>query len=264
MKTFKRLFILLPLVALSSCGGYSLEYLVKGDMYLSAVFARNYYDHWDNELKNAKDGTSTVVSDDERILLYEDLWKIDPNFAESTMSVTDYGIDYCLMKYDESFKYGVQSKLFDGIVTCGGQQQKVRVQIRNTGFSVRFQKESDELTYFALRFKAAVDYTHPGYQEIGDQGHHNSTVTEMVVTIYTKDQLNIVKNEYKVHNIVFDHNMTNVESYQAYKFLAFKTPNLSRAVGVSITYTYDDPYITEDWDYSLLLYELFLPYTYWH
>lgn len=250
----------LPLVALSSCGGYSLEYLVKGDLYLSPVFERNFYDHWDIELKNAPLVSNVLISESGRILKFDDLWKIDPNFSEISIDEDTYGKNYCLMHYDDSFKYGVQSKLFDGEVFCYSRQQKVRVQIRPSGFSARFQKESDELTYFAMQFKAAIDYTTPEGQAIG---RHDSIITKMTVSIYTKDGLKIVRNDFVTNNIRFDNGWTNYS--EGYQFYAFNLPSLSRAVGVSVTYEYDDPSIKgTDLAYSLFLYEIFLPYTNWH
>ena len=264
MSNKKKLLSLLPLLALTSCGGFSLEYIVKGNQYLSPVFAENYYDHWDKELKNASLKATNEVKEEDRILSFNDIGKIDDNYATGLegYTVDDYGPEHALNKYDDSFNYGVQSKLFDGEVRCLGRYQRVRVQIRNTGFSVRFSKESDELTYFAVQFKAAVDYTKPEYQSIGQNGHHNSSLTSLTVSIYVKEGLEIKRVDYVTSNIQIDNYRTNAEYYY---FYAFKLENLSRMVGFSMEYEYSDPEAeAANLDYSLFLYEVFLPYTSWH
>lgn len=264
MNNKKKFLAIIPLFALSSCGGFSLDYIVKGNQYLSPVFEENYYDHWDKELKNASVKDTIELSEDDRILSFENIGKIDDNYATGLegYTVDDYGPDHALSKYDSSFKYGVQSKLFDGEVRCLGRYQRVRVQIRDSGFSVRFSKESDELTYFAVQFKAAVDYTKPEYQTIGDKGHHNSTLTKLTVSIYIKDGLQIKAVNYVTNNIQINNNHTNAEYYY---FYAFKLENLSRMVGFSMEYEYSDPEAeAANLDYSLFLYEVFLPYTNWH
>ena len=70
----KKYFLLLPLVALTSCG-YSLDYIVEGNKYNSPVFSENYYRHWDDELKHAKQGLSLDVENS--ITNFSDLFKID-------------------------------------------------------------------------------------------------------------------------------------------------------------------------------------------
>ena len=50
MNKFKKYLLLLPVITVVSCG-YYVDYLVKGDMYISINFSENYYRHWDNELQ---------------------------------------------------------------------------------------------------------------------------------------------------------------------------------------------------------------------
>ena len=99
---------------------------------------------------------------------------------------------------------------------------------------------------------------------------HDSTVN-LTVTIYCKANNRIEGHPYNA-TVVFEDNKTNNGHY--YIFLAFslEDENLSRAVGVSFNFTYDDALINynaskpdvEPIDYALFLYEMFLPYTYWH
>jgi hypothetical protein len=301
-KKFRSL-ILFTLPALASCGGFSLDYIVEGNKYNSYIFTENYYEHWDSELKNAPHVMSFNKSD-EKILKFTDIDQIDKNFLIDGNPYKDegeyqgsqhYGYDHNLMKADSSFYYGVQSKLFDGEVHCDGYYQKHRVQTNQKGFSVRFQKESDELTYFAMQFKATTNNQikcyRPNSTEVWDPEtssdgllFHDSEI-ELTVTLYVKEEAKIVGYDF-TSVIPFKNKETN--DGNRYKFYAFDLTNLtkddeeftlSRLVGLSVTFEFTefgDELI--DWnegkeidgqpvppiDYALFIYEIFLPYTYWH
>ena len=269
----KRLFIIAPLFALASCGGYSVQYLVEGNKYNSPVFGENYYTHWDSDLKNCENVVEHKIEEDHRILSFKDIGKIDRQLAVDNpyKVVSDYGPDYCLSSYDESFNYGVQSKLFDGKVYCEGYTTRRRVQIDNKGFSVRFAKESEELSYFAVNFKAAIDFTDQrvrDYFPTTDLGH-KSVLNSLTVSIYLKnDNEQIVKHNFVTENIVIP--ATNQEAYYFYAFDLTKF-ELSRMIGFSMEYDFTDDVVQAlkkedepDVLYSLFLYEVFLPYTFWH
>ena len=269
----KKYLLLLPIVALTSCG-YSLDYIVEGNKYNSPIFSENYYRQWNQELANAKQGLDIDVEN--YITSFSDLFKIDASVFDKYSISDDYGEDYKMNLVDDMFNYGYQSKLFDGQVQCLGYYQLARIQIDGSGFSMRFSKEGNNLDYFAMQFKATTDNTATCYMVNSDNlatkdsdMFHDSTVY-LTVSLYTKNDDNqIVKNNFNTV-IDFDNNTTNYGSH--YKFLAFslKDYNLSRLVGISFEYTVDDELI--DWnkqkgidiDYSLMLYELFLPYTNWH
>ncbi len=286
MNKMKKYLLLLPVVTSVSCG-YSVSYLVPGSQYNSPVFAENYYSHWDSELKNAQHVSSKDVSE-KCITEYSKLEQIDPNFAlGGPSSAEEYGVQYKMSSVDDLFRYGYQSKLFDGQMVCGAQDghmqyayQLGRVQIKESGFSARFSKESNTLNYFALQFKATTDNTKDCYPVnsdtisiAGSHTHdsaifHNSTVN-LTVTLYTKNSNAIVAHDFNA-TIAFNNNTTN--NGHSYKFFAFdlKEENLSRLVGASITYTVEDELINWnknkgiDLDYSLMLYEMFFPYTNWN
>lgn len=276
--------LLLPIIFLTSCG-YSLGYLVDGNKYVSSNFKENYYSHWDNELKNAKMGQSVVLTD--YITEFKDLYKIDPivydKYENNIAGYTEFGDDYKMNNIDDMFNYGYQSKLFDGQMVCGGQNGRMeyayqlgRVQIDKDGFSIRFDKESNELKYFALQFKATTDNTVECYKVNSDElarndrdQFHNSTI-QLTVSLYTKNEGNEIINNSFTGEIDIDNNNTNNGS--KYFMFAFDLAsyNLSRLVGVSITYTFDDELINwnktkgVDIDYSLMLYEILIPYTSWN
>ena len=275
MKRFKHkeYLLLLPIVALTSCG-YSLDYIVEGNKYNSPIFSENYYQHWDAELKNAKQGQ--VVDVENYITNFSDLFKYDASVFDKYTISDDYGEDYKMNNVDDMFNYGYQSKLFDGQVQCLGYYQLARVQIDKDGFSMRFSKEGTNLDYFAMQFKATTDNTATCYKLNSDElaerdsdMFHNSIVN-LTVSLYTKNDSNVIeRNDFNME-VDFLNNTTNYGNH--YKFLAFplKDYNLSRLVGLSFTYSVEDELINwnktkgVDIDYSLMLYEVFLPYTSWH
>ena len=289
MNKFKKYLLLLPSVIIVSCGT-SIDYLVPGNKYNSPVFTENYYTHWDKELKSARKEDAKDVTDSS-ITKFNDLDQIDPNIATGIVHYADYnayGADYKMNSVDDSFNYGYQSKLFDGQMVCGAQNyhpewayQLGRVQTNSSGFSVRFAKESDDLHYFAMQFKAStnnqIDCYPVGSDDISyasDPNHdtiimHNSTI-ELTVTIYVKTNKGIVAHPY-VSTINFDNNNTNNGHHYVFYAFDLESENLSRAVGVSFTFNYNDALINHNIekgitniDYALFLYEVFLPYTYWH
>ena len=276
MKKLRKLMLFIPLLSLTSCG-FSLNYIVEGNKYNSPVFNENYYQHWDSELKNAKEGINQKLST--YITKFSDLYTLDPNvLLEGYTNADDYGADYKMNKVNDMFNYGYQSKLFDGQVQCLGYYQLARVQTDKDGFSVRFDKESDELDYFAMQFKATTDNTvekcyKVNTDELAESDYdmfHNSKI-DLHVSLYTKNDDNeIIRNTFTTE-VNFDNNSTNNGS--RYVFLAFslKDFNISRVNGISITYEYEDELINwnlekgvNDITYSLMIYEMFMPYTTWH
>ena len=272
-----------------SCGT-SVDYLVPGNKYNSPIFTENYYRHWDSELKNASKVETKDVTESS-ITKFSDLDQIDPNVATGIVSfatANEYGAAYKMNSVDDSFNYGYQSKLFDGQMVCGAQNyhpeyayQLGRIQTDSNGFSVRFAKESDDLHYFAMQFKASTNNQFDCYPvnsntiSLATDGDHDSLLThastiELTVSIYVKTNKGIVAHPY-VSTIEFPGHSTNNGGYYVFYAFSLEDEDLSRAVGVSFTFTYEDELIEwnkqkgiDNIDYALFLYEMFLPYTYWH
>lgn len=293
--------ILLPLTAIVSCG-YSASYLVEGDKYTSVNFKENYYTHWDDELKLAHKEEAVNVTSQAYIYSYgysigsklEGFGAVDPNYIDNDPVMEEYGAEYKMGDVDDSFRYGYQSKLFDGQMVCGAQNgkdgktsfpdysyEKGRVQINESGFSVRFSKESSKLKYFAMQFKASTDYKREWYL-IGGHTYakqnpsslqHQSNI-DLKVTLYKKTDVGIIGYPFVV-NVEFAGKTTNNGS--AYKFIAFDLENydMVRLIGASIEFTINSdelidynisegaPVSYKD-DYALFLYEMFFPYTSWN
>ena len=289
MNKFRKYLLLLPMVMVVSCGT-SIDYLVPGNKYNSPIFTENYYRHWDKELKNARKVEAKDVTEFS-ITKFTDLDQIDPNVATGIVSfanANEYGAAYKMNSVDDSFNYGYQSKLFDGQMVCGAQNyhpeyayQLGRIQTDSNGFSVRFAKESDDLHYFAMQFKASTNNQFDCYPVNSDtislatDGDHDSLLThasviELTVSIYVKTNKGIVAHPY-VSTIEFPNHSTNNGGYYVFYAFSLEDEELSRAVGVSFTFTYEDELIEwnktkgiDNIDYALFLYEMFLPYTYWH
>lgn len=278
MKFNRKTLCILPIFALAACG-QSVNYLVEGNRYNSPVFSENFYRHWDDELKNVND-SHTINHDlenDEFITSFSELYKYDENVLLSDYkSADDYGADYKMNSVNEMFNYGYQSKLFDGQVQCLGYYQLARVQTDPSGFSMRFSKESDKLDYFAMQFKATTDNTADCYKVNSDEKaqsdgemFHDSTV-RLTVSLYTKNDKNeIIRNSFN-GTIEFNNKATNNGSKYVFYAFSLKDYNLDRLIGVSINYTYEDELVSWnknkgiDVDYSLMIYEMFMPYTNWH
>lgn len=299
--------LLLPLVAIVSCG-YSTSYFVEGDKYTSANFKENYYKHWDDELKKSTKFDPLDVTDKAYIYDYgyspsaalPEFGIIDPNYFDSEPLVEEYGKEFKMGAVNDSFRYGYQSKLFDGQMVCGGQNgmdgkdgrpdyrhQKGRVQTSESGFSIRFSKESNELHYFAMQLKASTDNTREYYTIGGNEYkrqpdnalYHDSSI-ELKITLFLKNNIEIIGYPFLV-DIDFDGKTTNDGSH--YTFVAFdltkyktETFSFTRLVGVSIEYeVLSDALIDYNKnekgvtdisydDYALFLYEMFFPYTSWN
>ena len=269
---------ILPILALTSCG-QSVNYLVEGNRYNSPVFSENFYRHWDSELKEV-DNSHTVnhdLAEGEFITSFSDLYKYDENVLVSGYgSADDYGQDYKMNSVNDMFNYGYQSKLFDGQVQCLGYYQLARVQTDPNGFSMRFSKESDKLDYFAMQFKATTDNTADCYKVNSEEKatsdgemFHDSTVN-LTVSLYTKNDKNeIVRNSFN-STIEFNNKSTNNGSRYVFYAFQLKDYNLDRLIGVSVNYTFEDELVSWnktkgiDVDYSLMIYEMFMPYTSWH
>ena len=195
---------------------------------------------------------------------------------------TGYGPTKKLSRIDDSFRYGYLSKLYDGQLFCHGRYQYARVQIDESGFGALFAKETNLNTYFALNFKASYDYTKyevVDYEPYGTTNVPNGILTKvnLKISFYCKEDKGYVQKTftYPMENIVTN----GSERPSSYSFFGFRTTNydLSRVAGYSIEFDFDRDDITANpmkelkdkngnpyqLDYSLMLYEVFMPGTTW-
>lgn len=285
-----KLKLLLPLVGLlsvTSCG-YGLNEIYKGNAYNSPVFDENYYRIWNKDIDPSNSDNKIVGYqsrrlDVERDLVftnyYSDLTNkvVNPYFslleekADELAYTKDYadnkeeliGVGYGptmkMSRFEESFKYGYLSKLFDGQMFCNGNFQLARVQIDENGFGTLFDKEGvlneEESPYFALNFKSSVDYTNLDHPV---KSHLSSF--DLKISFYLRTTDGFRRQTY-VHSLS-DIPTNFGEGYGIYTFFGFRLnpSEVSRIQGISIEYENVNDEYTKNYglDHSLMLYEMFL------
>ena len=285
--------VIFPALVLSSCG-YGLKQTYKGNAYNSTVFAENYYNVWNDNIKPgskkilySKDELALTAADDKVFTSFYSaefkecemswdtyLYETDLEKNRLGQEGTLYGPDVKLSRYDSSFKYGVESKLFDGQLFCNGGFQNSRVQVEPTnqgedkGFGILFKKECARASYFMMNFKASIvneDGSYTGIEE------NQSSTVELHLNFYVKkDQGYIcVPVTYTVENV-----LTNMrENHSNYVCFGFKLDRLfenlasTRIAGFSLQYKkISDSYTSADKQtmHALMLYEVSLPHSTWH
>ena len=303
-KKIKLLSLIVPSILLTSCG-FGLKEYYAGDAYTSGNFQKDYYDVWNSkidkrnkksaiisienyELSEDKDYVFTKYSDPNFRLVdsasFKDLSYEDDYYPndENKYLNTGYGPTKKMSRLDNSFRYGILSKLFDGQMFCHGRFQHARVQIKESGFGTLFSKETDLNTYFALNFKASYDYTKYDVADYSPWGSTNVpngvyTKVNLKISFYCKSNNGYIQ---KTFSYPVDKIITNgAEEPRIYTFFGFRTTNydLSRVAGFSVEFDFDREDINANpmrdlkdkngnpyqLDYSLMLYEVFMPNTTW-
>ena len=284
------LTILLPTILLTGCG-YGLKEIYPGNVYNSVDYNLNFYRVWDDEINYHLDNSQVENKNQEVYQLDKNINKVftnfnDPNFLmlqsdadgysyssdiyEPQGDKKSYGQTFMLSKTEQSFKYGYVSKLFNGQMFCNGSYELARVQIDESGFGTKFKKEIGEYNYFALNFKASLDYRRDGLST--NLPAHNSKI-RLIINFFCK------KENQTYHRVPVSYEINEVQTntpetigYSNYIFFGFDLTTIEkidRCSGISIEYELiEDEYITshseENWKHCLLLYELFLPGSTWH
>ena len=250
-----RLFLLISLFALTSCGT-KVNKLGSFGMDHSGVWADNYYSYYDSSLKSLTTSNVSLKKEENKVFISYD----DDNFIFLEERATgdnalSYYADYDLEKgYGPNMKLsnvnnyvreGVVSKLFDGQLFCHGYYEAARVQINQNGFSSSLGKKLVSSDYLYLNFKSALDFKS---HEV--EGH----VVDITIniTFYSKD-----------NGITYSYSLTNVPTNQGetYIFYGFSTKglDLNNADRFAISYTLDKESYNEEkgvnYAHALLLYE---------
>ena len=221
-----KVFVLTPMIFLSACG-YGLKEIYKSDAYNSVDYDKNFYMVWDkginyHEVEMASESHKLDKINDKVFLSYEDdnfklLEQGDYSYTDDLGRNEDtksYSQTFKMSKCDSSFKYGYISKLFDGQLFCHMKYELARVQIKESGFGVRFNKEIKDYSYFALNFKSSLDYRRDG-QSTYIPAHKSSI--DLMINFYCKSEKGYVRKEfvYTIDNI--DTNAS--ENTTIYKFV---------------------------------------------
>ena len=288
-RNFKFLLLTIPALLMTGCG-YGLKEIYGGSVYNSIDYYENFYRDWDKNVDYHSDKSKVENIDPEIYELDEENDYVftkfnsanfahnQPDFERYSYSADiytppedkiSYGQTYALNKTDKSFSYGYVSKLFNGQMFCNGYYEIARVQIDESGFGMEFAKELDQYSYFALNFKASLDYRKDGQNT--NIPNHNSSIKITINFFLKKDN---GRYERKPVSYVLDNVKTNCpETVDGgnYTFFGFDLANIQikRCVGISIEYQLlEDEYLLahpdEGWAHCLLLYELFLPNSTWH
>lgn len=300
-----KLLLIAPSLVVTACG-YGLKEVYDGIPYNSSVFTENYFNVWDSRINPYSSNKKiTVTKETHELDLVQDkvftaisdanFRDCDPNWASYayTYDVSEpeeegikaYGPAVAMINLDDSFRYGVVSKMFDGQMFCNGDFQKSRTQVEPTnqgqdkGFGVLFSKESNDSTYFMMNLKCSVVYE--------DFQNLPTCYSDLKITVgfylrndtgYTYEPMT-----YKIPRVPTnsgdDHFMPPYASRNnMYVCFGFSTENIetNRLIGFSIQYEYEGIYVsrdesntaevsfTEDILHAIMLYEVSFPHTTWH
>ena len=289
MKRNKLKYLFLaPSLLITACG-YGLREIYPGNVYNSVDYYANFYREWDKDIDYRNDNSKvenvtaneyelqnvdlpfTKFNDDSFLSLENDRddYSYSADIYEPENGKKSYGQTFALSKTEPSFKYGYVSKLFDGQMFCNQRYEYARVQIDESGFGMKFNKEISNYSYFALNFKASLDYRRDGVST--NLPAHKSKI-KLIINFYCKTSDNSYERKpvsYVIDNV--DTNKSEQIDGGNYVFFGFDLSNIKidRCAGISIEYKLlEDSYITahpdEGWTHCLLLYELFLPNSTWH
>ena len=292
MKKFPfKLLLIAPSIILTSCG-YGLKEIYNGVPYTSSDFFKNYYSVWNDSINPYKENNKITYQEDERELTNADSVFTsvndatfdynEPNADEyiyyydisepegDDVGKTPYGPAVKLSNYDDSFRYGVIGKLFDGQMFCNGYYANARVQVkpgRGNGFGALFSKECDNASYMMLNFKCAT------VTETRQDLNRGESEIKLIISL-------IYKNETGYSYVPVTYTLAGVPTnsgdafntsgrYSAYTCFGFGFDNLNTDRLIGFTFEYEkisdniDGYGEEKY-HSVMLYEVSFPHTTWH
>lgn len=289
-----KLLLIAPSIIITSCG-YGLKEVYDGVPYNSSDFFQNYYEVWDSKI-NPYSATNNITetSPERELDTKEDLVFTsldDNNFDKNDVTSYKYAYGYDLQdppedmkaygptikmsSLDDSFRYGVISKLFDGQMFCNGYYANARLQVRPTnegdgsGFGVLFSKESDNATYMMLNFKCSLVTQNSqslpsgksnlkiriGLLYKNNTGYTYKPVTYSLENVPTNSGDSIFSPEHRS---------------ELYTCFGFNLANIgqSRLIGFTVQYEKISDTISssigEQSYHAMMLYEVSFPYTTWH
>ena len=279
MKHLFKSLIVLASIALTSCG-YSLKEVYAHDSYNSPLFENNYYRKFSDALKDAQPVENRTLTR-ENDFVFEGL--NDSNYLllesneENRLSASHY-FDRSLgmAKIDDSFKYGIMSKLFDGWWECGGHYELARIQIDTEGFSHSFTKQCrQEPGYFMMSFQNSVGYRYDAQNRYvsNSKAKGESLVCDITLNInFYMLNSNIYTKKTYSYNIAGKE--ANCNDYCFFGFKIKDNIDISTCKGISFDYKinsiiYNGEDKTEEFNgdeigHALWIYEVYMPNSTWH
>ena len=296
-----KILLFAPALLLSSCG-YGLKEVYKGVPYNSTVFEENYYNVWNSAINPNAEGNKITKKEEVRVIdsSFKPFYTIDDtNFHELDSNWVDYAYTYDkvlptdgtkaygptvkMSNYDDSFMYGVTSKMFDGQMFCNGDFQNARTQVESInedaskGFGVLFSKECNDASYVMLNFKCSfVTETNQNLPSKTPGGEKSNFELMINFVLKNDNGYTYVPTSSILENVPTnsgdDHTVPPFSgrngAYTCYGF-SLQGLNLSRLIGFTIQYrrisdTISPSYTEEKTYHALMLYEVSFPYTTWH
>ena len=300
-----KLLLIAPAILTTSCG-YGLKEVYSGIPYNSTNYFENYYNVWDKKINPHEQGHEFSVIKEEHYL--DDNDKVftstkdanfkycEPNWDQyaytydktepSDSNLKAYGPAVCMTKLDDSFKYGVVSKMFDGQMFCNGDFQMSRTQVEpinqgaNKGFGVLFSKEGGNASYFMMNLKCSLVYR--DNQNLST--YYSDLTIKLGIVLKNDTGYTYVPVKYDVPKVPTnsgdDHAIEPYNGrYSLYTCFGFSLENIEtdRLIGFTLQYQYNDIFtynsstkqyypatFTEDIYHSIMLYEVSFPRTTWH
>ncbi len=291
------MLIIAPSLLITACG-YGLKEVYNGVPYNSPNFFENYFNVWKKDINPYASGNKINDKKDDYLLdtakdkVFTSFY--DVNFHDCEPKWGDYlytydkvapeeegkkayGPSIRLINYDDSFRYGVTSKLFDGQMFCNGDFQNSRTQVEPTnndsskGFGVLFSKESNDASYFMMNFKCSV-ITKESQNLVSGKSDLKITVSFILKNDKGYTYIPVVGTVSDVPtNSGDDHFMPPFSGrdsmYTCYGF-SLANINHNRLIGFSIQYEKlsdtVSPNYSEQTYHAMMLYEVSFPYTNWH
>ena len=298
MKSPFKFLLIVPSLFITACG-YGLKEIYNGIPYTSGDFFKNYYSDWDDRINPYKEGKNQITSlkeeyeldnDDLVFSSYNDatfamneakadeyVYYFDlstPEKTDSAYGKKPYGPAVKLSNYDDSFRYGVVGKLFDGQLFFNGYYAAARVQVkpgRGNGFGALLSKECNNASYMMLNFKCSL-----------------VTETNQNLGVGTSDLKLIISLVFKTNNGYIYQPVTytlpgvptnsgdafnSSGRYNAYRCFGFNLENILDSVDsdrlIGFTFEYEklaDSFdtVTDEKYHAVMLYEVSFPHTTWH
>ena len=304
MKSPFKFLLIVPSLMITACG-YGLKEIYKGVPYVSGDFFRNYYSAWDDRINPNSNSNKITKYEEERELTAAD--KVFTSYKDAAFEINEteadkyiyyydlseptendgeaygkkpYGPAVKLSNYDDSFRYGVVSKLFDGQMFCNGYYAAARVQVKDGrrknnsdgGFGALFSKECDNATYMMLNFKCSLVTKENQNLPKPSEGVGLSDIKLVISLIYKNENgYSYIPVTYTLNEVPTNSgdSFNSANRHSAYICFGFSLNNIGTNRLIGFTFEYEklaDNYtdVTDEKYHAVMLYEVSFPHTSWH
>lgn len=240
MKSVSKCLLVLPSLLVTSCG-YRLKELYNSNDYNSIYYSENYVRTKVDDFKGAS--RKEIKLDQEDNYVFTSL--SNPHYtrylSDPDQSVYKHLFDktISMIQIDDSFEYGMNSKLFDGWWECGSHNEKARIQIDEDGFDMKFEKQCRQRPdYLILSFQSAIgDIRDKSFKQYKANERYPKENLSCEVTLNIDFYL-LENNKYSCISCSYDieERKCNQLDFVFFGFELGDKINLSLCKGVSISY----------------------------